>query len=172
MEPGGTRRSSPRTASTGPKCFRRSDVSMTNASATVRSCSAQSRKLRLEQSSDLLVAHTPRAQPLDRRRDDGLPRTKLLGQLFSAGVRRHERAGAVPELDEAFVLQLAVGLGDGVRVDDEVLGKRTYPRQLFARSQRAGLDGVLHLLHQLEVNRGTERRVRAEDHCVAAVLLM
>ena len=60
--------------------------------------------------------------------------------FFAPRVRGDERAGAVPQLDDAFVLELAVGLGDGVRVDHELLRQRPDAGQLLARPQRAGFD--------------------------------
>ena len=77
---------------------------------------------------------------------------------------RHERAGAVPQLDDAFVLELSIRFRDGIGVDHELLRQRPDSRQLIARPQRAGFDGVLHLLHQLEVNRDAEGRVGPEEH--------
>ena len=95
-----------------------------------------------------------------------LPGAKLVGQLLRPRVAGDERAGAVAQLDDAFVLELAVGLGHGVRVDHELLRQRADAGQLLARPQRAGFDGVLHLLHQLEVDGNAGRRDWAGTACM------
>src|SRR5262249_21033624 len=61
-----------------------------------------------------------------------------------------------------------VRFGDGVRIDHQLLGQRTDAGQLLARPERPGFDGVLHLLHQLEVDGHAERRVWPENHDVSA----
>src|SRR5258705_13153390 len=106
---------------------------MMNASATAISCFAQASQLRLEQSPDLVVGDSARAQPLDGGRDDGLSRAKLVRQLFRPGISGDERPSALTQLDDALVLELAVRLGHGVRIDHELLRKRTNTRQLFTR---------------------------------------
>src|SRR5262249_11401991 len=53
--------------------------------------------------------------------------------------------------------------GDGVRVDHELLRERPDARQLIARLQGAGLDRVLHLLHELQIDRDARRRVRPDE---------
>src|SRR5262249_44895865 len=75
-------------------------------------------------------------------------------------------ARAVLELDHTFVLELAIRLGDRVRVDHELFRERPDARQLVAGPEGAGLDRVLHLLHELEVNRHAQGRIRLEDHAV------
>jgi hypothetical protein len=70
----------------------------------------------------------------------------------------------VPQFDDAFVFQLAIGLGDGVGIDHELLRERPDTGELFAGTQGAGFDRVLHLLHQLEVDGHAERGVGAEQH--------
>src|SRR5262245_54398768 len=69
IEPAGTRRFSPRTASFASKRFRRSIVSIANASDTTSSCLGQPGQLRLEEAADFLVAQAAVAQPLDSRGD-------------------------------------------------------------------------------------------------------
>src|SRR6478672_12349461 len=72
IEPGGTRRFRPRSASTGPYCLRRSVTSIVNGSVMVHSCLGQARQLRFEQPPDFVVFHAARVEFLDRRRDDRL----------------------------------------------------------------------------------------------------
>src|SRR5262245_16206800 len=154
MEPEGTWSVRPRTASTSAQVFRRSATSITGASATLISCFRlrESRELRLEQPPDLVLGDAALAQPHDRGGDDRLRGAELVGGFPRTRVRRDERAGAVAQLDHALVLELAVCLRDRVRIDDELFRQRPDARQLLARAQRAGFDGVLHLLHQLEVD--------------------
>src|SRR2546428_6309078 len=166
MDPAGTCSVRPRTASTSAQVFFRSATSMTGTSATLISCFRfrQAGELRLEQPADLVLGDAALAQPLDGGGDDGLRGAQLVGGFLRARARGDERAGAVAQLDYALVLELAVRLRDRVRVDDELFRQRPDARQLLARAQRAGLDGVLHLLHQLEVDGDAGGRVRADDH--------
>jgi hypothetical protein len=62
------------------------------------------------------------------------------------------------------VFELAVRLGHGIGIDHQFLRQRTNTRQLLASAQRTRLDGVFHLLHQLQVNRDARRRVGAKQH--------
>ena len=66
-------------------------------------------------------------------------------------------------LDDALVLELPIDLGDRVGIDHELLRKRPNPRKLLAGSQGAGLDRVLHLLHQLQIDRNARRGIGAEE---------
>src|SRR6185503_6272091 len=127
---------------------------MMSSSATLPSRFAESRELRLEQAADLVFAQTTRAQLADGFRDERLRAAKFLGTaLLRARRVGHECAGTLPELDHAFALELAIRLRHRVGVDHELLGERPNARQLLAGAQRSGLDGVLHLLHELEINR-------------------
>src|SRR5438132_13659735 len=71
-------------------------------------------QFRLEQPPDLFVVDAARVQPLYRRRHDALGGAQLVGGFLAARRGRDERAGAVAELDDALVLELAGGLGGGV----------------------------------------------------------
>jgi hypothetical protein len=82
-----------------------------------------------------------------------------------------ECAGAVPKFDDAVVFELAVGLGDGVGIDHQLLGERTDAGQLVAGAERAGFDGVLHLFHQLQVDGDAGGRIGAEHRHRVTVLL-
>src|SRR3954453_833894 len=92
IEPAGTARLKPRSASTAPYCLRRSDVSMTNASLTLTSCAVRSRQRRLEQAADFLVGDTAGAKALDGGRDERLPGAQLVGRLLRPSVRGYKRA--------------------------------------------------------------------------------
>src|SRR5262245_29843429 len=166
IEPAGTWSVRPRIACTSAQVLCKSTTSTTGTSATLISCFRfrQPGELRLEQPADLVLGHAAVAQPFDGGGDDRLRGAKLVGGFLRARVRRHEGAGAVPQLDHALVLELAVCLGDRVGVDDELFRQRPDARQLLAGPERAGLDGVLHLLHQLEVDGNAGGRVGADDH--------
>jgi hypothetical protein len=68
------------------------------------------------------------------------------------------------DFDDAFMLELAVGFGDGIWVDDERFGHLSDARQLIARAESAGFDGVFHLLHELEVDGNAGAVVESADH--------
>src|SRR6185503_15956380 len=153
IEPGGTCRSSPRSASTPPYRLRSSTVSTTNGSATVPSNPAEAGQFGFEQTPDFGAGDAARAQPLDGRGNRRLPGAEPVGQLLRARLRRHERAG------------------DGVRVDHEFLGQRPDARQLLARPQRARVDGVLHLFDQLQVDGYAGRWAGAEQQHRTTVLV-
>src|SRR4029079_8468324 len=122
IDPAGTARSSPRSASTAPQCLRSPAVSMISVSATIASCSrcGPPGELGLEQPPDLVVAQAPRAQLLDRRRHQRLAGA-VVGRLPGPRAGGDERPGAMPQLDHALVLELAVRLGHGVGIDHELL---------------------------------------------------
>jgi hypothetical protein len=109
--------------------------------------------MRLEQAPDLLFTKTARAQPRNCRRDNRLSCPHPFRRLLRSGVAADERACTVAQLDHAFVLEFSVRLGDGVRIDDETLGKRPDAGQLLPGAKRTGFNGVLHLLDQLQINR-------------------
>src|SRR5215813_8604470 len=94
-----------------PARLRRSAVSMTNASATLVSCLRQAGELRFEEASNLLVGDAAIAQAADGVDDHGLGGAQLLGGLLCPAAGRHERAGAVAQLDDALVFELPVRPG-------------------------------------------------------------
>ena len=63
----------------------------------------------------------------------------------------HERAHAGPRRDEPLVLELAVGLGDGVRVDRDRADHLAHGRELVALAKGAELEGAADLVDQLQV---------------------
>jgi hypothetical protein len=73
-----------------------------------------------------------------------------------------ERAGAMPQLDQAGVLHLAIRFRDRIRVHYEILGELADPGQLIAGAQRAELNGVPHLLDELQVDRYAGLGIRLE----------
>ena len=133
------------------------------ASGTAFSFSRKPRQLRLEQAPNLVFAETARAQPLNRCRHDRLARPHGVCQLPGSAIGADKCAGAVAELDDAFVLEFPVRLRDSVRIDDEPLGERPDTRQLLARSQGTCFNGVLHLLDQLQVDRDAGGGIGAEE---------
>src|SRR2546425_9380113 len=137
---------------------------MTNGSATMPASPGQPCQLRFEQPPNLLVGEAARTEPLYRGRDDRLAGAKRVGRLLRPRIPRDERAGAMTQLDDAFVLELAIGLRHRVRIDHELLRQRPDPGQLLARAERAGLDAMLHLLHQLQVDGNAQRWIRSKQH--------
>src|ERR1700752_3266094 len=171
IAPRGTRKSTPASACTLPYAFRRSAVSMMSSSATLSSRFAESRELRLEQAADLVVAQASCPQLFDGLGDERLRTAKFVGiAVPRACLRSHECAGALAQLADAFALELAIRFRDRVRVDHELLGQRPNARQLIPGPQRSDLDGVLHLLHELEVDRHAQGRIRLDDHRCSTVL--
>src|SRR5689334_3544499 len=133
-------------------------------SVMLRSCCREPGKLGFEQPPDFLVAQPLGAQLLDRAAHDRLREPYGIRAFLAFRCGGDERARTVPKLDDALVLELAIGFRDRVRVDHELLGQRPDAGQLLARPHCSSLDGVLHLLHQLEVDRDAEGWVRAENH--------
>ena len=104
-------------------------LTVTSCSDSVPAASSASNSRRISSSV------TPRARavaPPRRRQSSARPRT-CRSSFFRSRVRRDERAGAVAQLDDALVLELAVGLGHGVGIDHELLRQRTDAGQLLAR---------------------------------------
>ena len=110
-------------------------------------------------------------QSLDALRDQRLRGFQPLGVLQGWPFVRDEGAGALPEFDHAFMFELAIGLGHGVGIHDELFREGPDAGQLLAGLQRARFDGVFHLLDQLEINRHARRRIRLEkNHCTTDII--
>ena len=69
------------------------------------------------------------------------------------------------------MLALPIRLRDGVGVDDEFLCQWSDAGQLLAWPERPGLNAVLHLLHELEVNRDARRWIGSKQHHTVTVLV-
>ena len=67
--------------------------------------------------------------------------------------RRDLCSVSAAQIDDPFVFELAIRPGDGVRADHELLRERADGRQRVAGLQSACPDRVLHLLHQLQIDR-------------------
>ena len=67
-------------------------------------------------------------------------------------------------LHETLVLELAVGLRDGVRVDRELGDDLAHRRQLVADIEQAQPQSLLHLLHDLQVHRQAGVLIQVELH--------
>src|SRR5262245_52732178 len=119
MDPFGTLRVRPSSARTPENDLRRSRMSIT-ASVTSSSRAVHAGELALDEPPDFLVRQAVLAETIDGVGHQPLGGAQR-GRSGTAGPApvRDERAGALTQLDDALVLELAVGLGDGVRVDDE-----------------------------------------------------
>src|SRR4051794_2634931 len=113
MEPFGMLRVRPSSAHTAPNDFRRSRISMT-ASLTSPSRVVHAGELALDEPPDLLVGQSVVAEALDRVGHQPLGGAHR-GRRGPAGAAPvgDESAGALTQLDDAFVFELAVGFGDG-----------------------------------------------------------
>src|SRR5262249_3749971 len=66
---------------------------------------------------------------------------------------RNEEAEPLLGLQDAVANELTVGLGDGIEVDEELLGEGTDAGHGVAGGQAAGRDGQAHLVDDLAINR-------------------
>src|SRR5439155_24435762 len=98
-------------------------MSTTSRSATLTSCARKPGELRFEQPANLFVGQAARAQAFDGRGDQRLRRAHPVGELPAASLRRNERAGDVPQLVQAIVLQLPVRHGYGTGTDHVLTGE-------------------------------------------------
>src|SRR5947199_265062 len=99
-------------------------------SATTSSFGACER--RFEEPADLLVADAAIAEAANGAGDERLRFAKCLAPFPRPSVLRHERARAVPQIDDAFSLELAVGLRDGIGIHDQLLREWPDSRQLIS----------------------------------------
>ena len=75
-----------------------------------------------------------------------------------------KRSGAVLQLEDPFVFQFPVRANDCVGVHDQVLGDPTDSRELISFAECTCFYRVLHLLHELEVERYTGGLIQTKDH--------
>src|SRR5208283_1504588 len=129
---------------------------------------AMLRQFVFKQPSYLVFRQPKIGEPVKRGLDNGLGPFRNPG---SATYRfAHKSPGPMLQLDDSFMLKFAVGTHDRVRVHHQVFGHTANSRELVARLQRAGFDGVPDLLHQLEVHWQASRRIEPEDHCLCVLV--
>ena len=75
---------------------------------------------------------------------------------------RDERPLPAPALGDPLALERRVRLEDGVRVDRQARDDFLHRRKLVAGPEDAELDGVPHLLHELQIGRNPGARVEME----------
>ena len=75
---------------------------------------------------------------------------KELQEASAVSRASYQRAAQAPDFFSAFY--------------DRLFEVRPDTRQLLSRPERTRLAGVLHLLHQLEVDGNARRRIRPEEH--------
>src|SRR5437879_12580813 len=78
------------------------------------------------------------------------------------GAVRYERARPGPTVDEAFVLELAIRLEHGVRIDREVLDDLACGREPVPGPKHRLANGVLDLLHELQLGRDPRSGVQVK----------
>ena len=122
---------------------------------------ARLRQFVFKYSSKLVFGQPQRCKPFDGRLHHGL---SLAHHPRSPSRFLDERSGAVLQLEDSFVFQLPVRADHGIGVHDQVLGDLADGRELIALPQRACFHRVLHLLHELEVERNAGGLVEPEDH--------
>jgi hypothetical protein len=118
----------------------------------------------IDEAPDFVLGEAQLQEVLDGLLDDGLSLTHAIGQLARVGLLGDESAGAVPDFDDVFVFEFAVGLGDGVGIHDEGFGHFADPGELVAGAKGSGFDAVFDLFHELEVDGDAGIWVEAEEH--------
>src|SRR5690606_7085660 len=99
-------------------------------------------------------------QRVDASLDDAAP----LARCEQRAPLRNETAGAAPLVNDAARFEIVVGLDDGVRRDFELQRERPDRRQLLAGLQQSGRDQVLHLIHDLAIDRDAVAQVDLDVH--------
>ena len=129
-----------------PRCSERSASIACSSSPAARACSNQSPQ-RAAQLPDVVA---------ERRRRRA----------------RHERPLAAAALRDSLALERPVRLEHGVRVDRQPGDDFLHRRQLVAGPEDPELDGVPHLLHELEVGRdsGTRVEVKLDQRHISSVI--
>src|SRR5438045_3873422 len=85
-----------------------------------------------EEAADFFIADSAIAKTSDCAGDQRLRFAKRLSPFPHPSVLRHECARAVPQIDDAFALELAVGLCDGIGIHDQLLREWPDSRQLIS----------------------------------------
>src|ERR1051326_110707 len=125
---------------------------------------SEPQQLALKQAANFVRAQTELVESANRFLDH-LQRPCRGSRVTTVGLLLRDKcAGAVAQLDDAFMLELAIRFGNGIGVHHQVLGHSPYARQLLAQPQCTRRNGVLYLLHQLEVDRNTGVGIRLEQH--------
>ena len=113
-------------------------------------------------SSKLIFGQPQQHKPLDGRLHYG---SRLADHTSSSSPRLFdESSGAVLQLENPFVFQLPVRADHGIGVHDQVLGDLADSRELIALAERTCFHRVLHLLHELEVERNAGGLIQSKDH--------
>src|SRR5690242_11710209 len=121
-------------------------------------------ELGFKEAADLFGGKAIIAQVFYDIADASLGLEEFDGTPFCTARRGDVSAGTVAKLKQTFVLKFQVGFGDGVVADDKLFCERTDAGHQVAILQDAGLDGMTHLLHELEIKRMARGRVEVEDH--------
>ena len=96
-----------------------------------------------------------------RRARISLVRSRL---ALAAGAVGDGEAGAADRFEHAVVLQLAIGAGDGVRIDRQLAGQLADAGDQLAGGEGAVGDGEFHLADDLVVDRKSVMGVDLQEH--------
>jgi len=120
--------------------------------------------LGFEETAQLFGGKTFLLECVDEFSNFELGLAESVGASLQAAACGDECSGAVTKLKQIHMLQLGVGLGDGVVTDDKLLGESADSGHLVAVLQDTGFDGVADLLDQLKIERLAGGWIDAEDY--------
>src|SRR5207244_8970152 len=66
--------------------------------------------------------------------------------------------------NDALALEVSIGSGDRVGINDEVFGHLTNTGELLAGSYSACFDGMLHLFDELEIQWNSRSGIQPQNH--------
>lgn len=93
----------------------------------------------------------------------------LFGSGSAAATRTNEGAKSMAYFEHAFLLQLAIDLDDGIRVDDQGFGQASNGWQLITSCQSPRFDGMADLFLKLYVDRNAGGRIGFAKHCATVI---
>src|SRR5712664_371386 len=124
----------------------------------------------LEEPMHLFVRQTFLAKGFHQSLNSTSCKTNLFGPSFRAPLGRDVSSRAMPEFQQALMLQFRIDFGDSVVADHKLFGQGADSWQLIAVLKHACFDAVAYLLHELQVERLPSRGIELEDqgllyHC-------
>ena len=122
-----------------------------------------------EQPTNLAFVQTLLLQGFKKFAHLALRVAELFSLRTAAAAGGDECSEAVADFEDAFLLQIAIDLDDGVGVDDECFGEATDSGELIAGDESAGLDGVTNLFFELNVDGDAGGRIGFAKHCTTVI---